>query len=164
MATLLQELMENFISHIGWRRTKQSGGWKISSTFAIDIFGFFQHFRWKFSTGLKFSDCIPFTQDGNPRHFEVFRLYSLYTGWKFSTGSKFSNQILFPKDGNPQRFEVFRLYFHCKGWKSSKFRRFSIIIPFKGWKSPTFRIRIYCLYTLFKERKSLKFTAKKYYE
>jgi hypothetical protein len=24
-ATLLQELMENFISHIGWRRTKQSG-------------------------------------------------------------------------------------------------------------------------------------------
>jgi hypothetical protein len=92
--TLLQELTEYYTSHIGWRRTKQSWWWEISSTFARDIFNFFQQFRWKFSTGSKFSDYIPFTQDGNHRRFEVFRLYSLYTGWKFSTGSNFP--IIFP--------------------------------------------------------------------
>jgi hypothetical protein len=95
----------------------------------MDKFNFFQHFRWKFSTGSKFSDYIPFTQDGNPRRFEVFRLYSLYTGWKLSTGSKFSDNIPFTQDGNPRRFEVFRLYSLYTGWKSSTFRSFPIIFP-----------------------------------
>jgi hypothetical protein len=97
----------------------------------MDIFNYFQHFRWKFSTGSKFSDYIPFTQDGNPRRFEVFRLYSLYTGWNFSTGSKFSDYIPFTQDGNPRRFEVFRLYFQCKEWKSPTFRRCPIILTFQ---------------------------------
>jgi hypothetical protein len=151
MPTLLQELTEYYICHIGWRRTKQSGWWEINSTFAMDIFNFFQHFRWKFLTGSKFSDYVPFTQDVNPLRFEVFRLYSLYTGWKFSTGSKFSDYIPFTQDGNPRRFEVFRLYFHCKGWKSPTL--------FKGWKYPT--VRSFLLIFPIKGRKSLNFTAKK---
>ena len=102
----------------------------------MDIFNFFQHFRWKFLTGSKFSDYIPFTQDGNPLRFEVFRLYFLYTGWKFSTGSKFSDYIPFTQDGKPQRFEVFQLYFHCKGWKSLTFQRFPIIFTFQRMEIP----------------------------
>jgi hypothetical protein len=42
---------------------------------------FFRHYRWKFLTVSKFSDYIPFPKDVNPRHFEIFRLYSLFKGW-----------------------------------------------------------------------------------
>ncbi len=63
------------ISHIGWRRTKQSGWGKVILTSAMDIFVFFRHFQWKFLTVSKFSDHIPFQKDGNPRLFEIFWLY-----------------------------------------------------------------------------------------
>ncbi len=96
----------------------------------------FPTFPMEILTGSKFSDYIPCTQDGNPRRFEVFLLYSLYTGWKFSTGSKFSDYIPFTQDGNPRCFEVFRLYFHCKEWKSPTFRRFPIIFTFPRMEIP----------------------------
>jgi hypothetical protein len=146
--TLLQELTEYYISHIGWRRTKQSGWWEISSTFAMDIFNFFQHFRWKFATDSKFSDYIPFTNEGNLRCFAVFRLYSLYTGWKSSMFwsfpiifplhrmeildvSKFSDNISIAKDGNRRLFKDFQLYSLCKGWKYPTIRSFLFIFPIK---------------------------------
>jgi hypothetical protein len=157
--TLLQELTEYFISHIGWRRTKQSGGWEISSTFSRDIFYFFQLFRWKFSTGSKFSDFIPFTQDGNLRSFEVFRLIPFTQDGNFRPVrsfpiifplhrmeildvSKFSDCISIAKDGNRRLFEDFRLHSLFKGWKYPMIRSFLLIFPIKG-------------------RKSLNFTAKK---
>ncbi len=48
----------------------------------------------------KFSDYIPFPKDGNPRHFEIFRLYFLSKGWKSSTFRNFP--IIFPF----QRMEI----------------------------------------------------------
>ncbi len=84
-------------------QTKQSGWWEIISTFAMDIFGFFQHFRCKFSTVLKFSEYILNSKDGNFRLFVIFRLYFLSKG------------------GNFQLFVIFRFWFLFKGWNSPTF-------------------------------------------
>jgi hypothetical protein len=66
----------------------------------MDIFGFFQHFRWKFLTFSKFPDYISFSKDGNPRCFEVFRLNFHCKEWKSSTFQSFL--IKFPL----QRMEI----------------------------------------------------------
>jgi hypothetical protein len=84
-------------------QTKQSGCWEIISTFAMDIFGFFQHFRCKFSTVSKFSEYILYSKDGNFRLFVIFRLYFLL------------------KDGNFQLFVIFQFWFLFKGWNSQTF-------------------------------------------
>ena len=84
-------------------RTKQLGWWKIILTFAMDIFGFFQHFWCKFPTVSKFSDYILFSKDWNFRLFVIFRLDSLF------------------KDGNSRFFAIFRLCFLFKGWNSPTF-------------------------------------------
>jgi hypothetical protein len=81
-------------------RTKQVGWWKIILTFAMDIFGFFQHFRCKFSTVSKFSDYVSFSKDGHPRLFVIFRLCFLLKGWKAPTFRNFP--IVFPF----QRMEI----------------------------------------------------------
>ncbi len=61
--------------------------------------------------------------------FEVFRLYSLYTGWKSSTFRSFP--IIFPLHRMEifDRIEVFRLSSLYTAWKSSTFRSFPIIFP-----------------------------------
>ncbi len=84
-------------------QTKQSGWWEIISTFAMDIFGFFQHFRCKFSTVSKISEYILYSKDGNFWLFEIFRLYFL------------------SKDGNFQFFVIFRFWFLFKRWNSQTF-------------------------------------------
>ncbi len=134
-------MTEEYIRHIGWRRTKQSGWCKISSTFMMDIFGVFQHLWWKFLTISKISDSIPF------KRMEIPNV------------SKISDYIPFLKDGNFQLFEVFRLHSLFIGWKSPTFRRFPIILPFLGWKSPTFRS--FPIIFPFKGWKSTKFTVEK---
>ncbi len=143
-------------TYVGWRRTKQSGWWEIRSTFSRDKFNFFQHFRWKFSTGSKFSDYIPFTQDGNLRSFEVFRLYIPFTQdgnfqpirsfpiifplhrMEILDVSKFSDYISIAKDGNRRLFEDFQLYSLFKGWKYLTIRSFLLVFPIKGKKSLNF--------------------------
>ncbi len=99
-------------------KKKLSGWWEISSTFAMDIFGFFQHFRWKFLTFSKFSDYNTFSKDGNPLCFEVFWLNFHCKGWKSPT------------------FRSFPFKFHCKGCKSTTFRRFPIIFLFQRMEIP----------------------------
>jgi hypothetical protein len=95
-------------------------------TFPMEIFDRFEVFRlYSLYTGWKSSKF---------RSFPI--IYSLYTGWKFSTDSKFSDYIPFTQDGNPRCFKVFRLYFHCKGWKSPTFRRFPIIFTFQRMEIP----------------------------
>jgi hypothetical protein len=69
----------------------------------MDIFGFFQHFRCKFSTVSKFSEYILYSKDGNFRLFVIFRLYFL------------------SKDGNFQLFVNFRFWFLFKGWNTQTF-------------------------------------------
>jgi hypothetical protein len=108
----------------------------------MDIFGFFQHFQWKFLIFSKFSDYIPFSKDGNPRRFEVFRLNFHCKGWKSLT------------------FRSFRLNFHCKGWKSTTFRRFPIIFIFSKYGNPR-RFQVFRFYSLFKGCESPKLRAKK---
>ncbi len=75
-------------------QTKQSGWWEIISTFAMDIFGFFRHFRCKLSTISKCSDYILFSKDGNFRLFCNFPINFLLKRWKFPTCRNFL--ILFP--------------------------------------------------------------------
>ncbi len=113
VCALLQELTENYISNIGWRQTKLSGWWEISSTFAIDIFGFFN-----ISDG-NFPIIFPFQRMEIPNFFKVFQLNFHRTGRKsitfqrfpikflfqrmeISNLSKFFSYIPFSKDGNPQ--------------------------------------------------------------
>ncbi len=112
MATLLQELMENCISYIGWRRPNNQGDGKWLR--AMDIFGFFQHFRCKFSTFSKFFEYILFSKDGNFRLFVIFRLYFL------------------SKHGNVQLIIIFRFWFLFKGWNSPTFEM--DIFGFSRWK------------------------------
>jgi hypothetical protein len=80
----------------------------------MDIFGFFQHFRCKFSTVAKFSKYILYSKDGNFRLFVIFRLYFL------------------SKDGNFQLFVIFRFWFLFKGWNFPTFEM--DIIGFSQWK------------------------------
>ncbi len=96
-------------------QTKQSGWWEMISTFAMDIFGFFQHFRCKFSTVSKFSEYILYSKDGNFRLFVILRLHFL------------------SKEGNFQLFVIFRFWFLFKGWNSPTF--VMDIFGFSRWKS-----------------------------
>ena len=129
----------------------------------MDIFNYFQHFRWKFSTGSKFpiifplhrteildvskfSDYIPFTQDGNFRPVRSFPIIFPLHRMEILDVSKFSDYISIAKDGNRRLFEDFRLNSLFKGWKYPKTRSFLLIFPTKGRKSQSF-VQFYYAHT-----------------
>jgi hypothetical protein len=72
-------LMEIFDRFEVFRLYSLSKGWKSSTFRNFPIIFPFQ--RMEILDISKFSDYIPFPKDGNPRHFEIFRLYSLFKGW-----------------------------------------------------------------------------------
>ena len=72
-------LMEIFDRFEDFRLYSLSKGWKSSTFRNFPIIFPFQ--RMEILDISKFSDYIPFPKDGNPRHFEIFRLYSLFKGW-----------------------------------------------------------------------------------
>jgi hypothetical protein len=57
---------------------------------------------------LKFSDYIPFTQDGNFRLVRSFPIRFSFLKMEIPNVSKFSDYISIAKDGNPRSFEDFQ--------------------------------------------------------
>jgi hypothetical protein len=112
MNTLLQELTENNVSYIGWRRTKLSGWCKTISTFEMDIFVFFHHPHRTIFAFRKASMSFPFPAMETPIHFEIFRWDYITQGWKFPTVSKFSDQITFSNDASSRLFRNFLMILH----------------------------------------------------
>ncbi len=129
----------------------------------MDIFNFFQHFRWNFEPVRsfpiifplhrmeildvsKFSDYIPFTQDGNFRPVRSFPIIFLLHSMEILDVSKFSDYISIAKDGNRRLLEDFRLYSLFKGWKYTTIHSFLLIFPIKGRKSHSF-VQFYYAHT-----------------
>ena len=86
----------------------------------------------------KFSDYIPFTQDGNFRPVRSFPIIFPLHRMEILDVSKFSDYFSIAKDGNRRLFEDFRWYSLFKGWKSPTIQSSLLIFPIKGWKSLNF--------------------------
>jgi hypothetical protein len=67
-------------------------GWKSPTFRSFPIIFTFQ--RMEIPNVSKFSDYIHFSKDGNPRRFEVFRLYSLFRGWESPTNKTASKECI----------------------------------------------------------------------
>ena len=106
----------------------------------MDIFGFFQHFRCKFSTVSKFSDYVHCFKRWKSPTFGNFPIMFHFKGWTSPTFrnfpimfpfermenpdfSLFSDYVSFSKDGNPQHLRwtssVFQTKLNSTGWARS---------------------------------------------
>jgi hypothetical protein len=102
----------------------------------MDIFGFFQHFRCKFSTVSKFSDCVHFSKDGNPRLFVIFRSCFLLKGWKTPTFRNFPIMFSFQRMENPNicdgHIRFFQTKLNSTGWARSSDLCHTILVLYRG--------------------------------